>query len=112
MRRLRESLAGESLSGDSVMFADFLPAAFPMWIDPTKRKRQFDQIPVFRAWLLSTVLWAMRVRAAGQIQRFLPLRDRCLPPPVGGKETIDLVTGPALATKLQKNFKRPPKRKF
>jgi hypothetical protein len=56
LRRLRESLAGESLSGYSVMFADVLPAAFLQRIDPTERKRHFDHIPVFRAWLLSTVL--------------------------------------------------------
>jgi hypothetical protein len=44
MRRLRESLAGESLSGYSVMFADVLPAAFLKRIDPTKRNRHFGHI--------------------------------------------------------------------
>jgi hypothetical protein len=51
MRRLRESLAGQSLSGYSVMFADVLPADFLKRIDPTRRNRHFGHIPVFWAWL-------------------------------------------------------------
>lgn len=51
MRRLRESSAGESLSGYSVMFADVLPAVFLKRIDPTRRNRHFGHLPVFWAWL-------------------------------------------------------------
>lgn len=51
IRRLRESLAGESLSGYSVMFADVLPADFLRRIDLTKRDRHFGHLPVFWAWL-------------------------------------------------------------
>ena len=51
IRRLRESLAGESLSGYAVMFADVLPAGFLRRIDRTKRDRHFGHMPVFWAWL-------------------------------------------------------------
>ena len=51
IRRLRESLAGESLSGYAVMFAEVLPSAFLRGIDPTRRNRHFGHVPVFWAWL-------------------------------------------------------------
>lgn len=51
IRRLRESLAGESLSGYAVMFADVLPAPFLKGIDNTRRNRHFGHQPVFWAWL-------------------------------------------------------------
>ncbi|MBB5353998.1 hypothetical protein HNR46_004270 [Haloferula luteola] len=51
IRRLRESLVGESLSGYAVMFADVLPAAFLKRIDPTRRNRHFGHLPMFWAWL-------------------------------------------------------------
>jgi hypothetical protein len=44
MRQLCDSLAGYS-----VLFADIVPAAFLMRIDPTRRNRHFGHIPVFWA---------------------------------------------------------------
>jgi hypothetical protein len=49
--RLRESLAGKSLSGYAVMVADVLSAVLLKRIDPTRRNRHFGHIPVFWAWL-------------------------------------------------------------
>ena len=51
MRRLRESISDESLSGYSVMFADVLPTDFLKRIDPTRRNRHFGHLPVLWAWL-------------------------------------------------------------
>lgn len=51
IRRLRESLTAESLSGYAVMFADILDAGFMRAIDSTRRNRQFGCQPVFWSWL-------------------------------------------------------------
>ncbi|MCH7229245.1 hypothetical protein, partial [Haloferula sp. A504] len=51
IRRLRDSLATESLSGYAVMFGDVLPGLFLRSIDPTKRNRHFGHIPVFWSWI-------------------------------------------------------------
>jgi hypothetical protein len=51
IRRLRESLATESLSGYAVMFDDVLPTSFLRGIDPTRRNRHFGHIPVFWSWI-------------------------------------------------------------
>lgn len=55
IRRLRESLRGESLSGYAVMFADVLPAAFLREIDLTRRNRHFGFLPVFWAWFAQII---------------------------------------------------------
>jgi hypothetical protein len=80
MRRLRESLAGESLSGYSVMFADVLPAAILKRIDPTKRNRHFGHIPVFWAWLAQVLEGnASCSKAIGFVQSWC--RSQSLPVP-------------------------------
>ncbi len=55
IRRLRDSLLGESLSGYAVMFADVLPAAFLRKIDPTRRNRHFGCLAVFWAWFAQVI---------------------------------------------------------
>jgi len=55
IRRLRQSLLGESLSGYAVIFADVLPAAWLRKVDPTKRNRHFGCLPVFWAWFAQVI---------------------------------------------------------
>lgn len=76
MRRLRESISDESLSGYSVIFADVWPTAFLKRIDPTRRNRHFGHLPVFWAWL-AQILEGNGKRATGRH----PLHHRRKLPP-------------------------------
>lgn len=55
IRKLRQSMREQSLSGYAVMFDDVLPSGLLSKIDPTKRNRHFGCLPVFWAWFAQII---------------------------------------------------------
>ncbi|MFC4992623.1 IS4 family transposase [Rubritalea tangerina] len=51
IRKFREQLSGQSLTGYSTLFQHILPPSFLQEIDTTQRQRAYGFIPVFWAWL-------------------------------------------------------------
>ena len=69
VRQSRALFSRRSLSGYSVLFADFLPGDFLASIDPTERQRHFGHVPVFWAWLAQILeAKALCQKAVGLIQ--------------------------------------------
>ncbi len=100
IRKEKENLTANSISGYALLFNEALPSDYVAAIDPTQRQRSFGHIPVMWAWIAQVLEGnASCSKALGMIQSWY--QSSGLPAPAGGTVGYCLARG-----RLKESFLR------